>query len=190
MKTSLTIFSLLTLLSTPALASTGTMGLYADPDATINQIQSQGGQVPVYLVATNPEIPTGGTPANLMGFEAQVSFQSSRDFVMDASFPVDVINVGTLSNLIVGYGEPLPLGGSSVVVATLVIYTSGQSEANIFLGPSEPPSLPGYLALLNDDFSLIPMEPASGDAQRPVFYINSAGSLETTSWGTAKSLFR
>ncbi len=192
MKTSLNVLLLLfvVLISANAWAGNGTMGLYADSDATIAQVEVSGGQLNLYLVARDPVDNSGGTPSNLHGFEARLSFQSSSDFVMDATFPVDVVNVGTLDNLIVGFGEPLPVSGSTVVVASFVIYTSGQKEANIFLGPTTPASVPGHLALLDGDFNLMAMDPVSGDAQRPVFYINSTGSIENASWGTAKIMYR
>ncbi len=169
----------------------GSMGLYADQDATITQVEASGGQLPLYLVAMDPVDDSGSVPGSLQGFECLVTFQSASDFVMDVSFPVSVINVGTLDNLIVGFGSPLPLPGSAVVLATVVVYTNGQPESNIFLGPSEPASIPGYLAVIDQDFNLMPMEPVSGDIQRPVFYINSGGPpLENASWGTAKILYR
>jgi len=168
----------------------GTIGLYSDTSATVNQIEASAGQIPLYLVAMEPTDDLGNTPSSLTGFEGRISFQAGTDFISQVEYPVDVINVGTNDNLIVGYGSPVPLSGSSVVLATVVVYTLGSPESNIFLGPSSPASLPGYLAVVDESFLLVPMDPASGDSGRPVFFINSKGYLESADWGTAKTLYR
>ncbi len=193
MKTSLTVTALMMLIMLyPATgAAYGSLGLYADEGATVTQVQASGGQLPLYLVAMDPVDDSGSTPGGLQGFECLLAFQSPSDFVMDVAFPTPAVNLGSLDNLIVGFGSPVPLAGSAVVLATVVVYTTGQPEANIFLHPSDPPSIPGYLAVIDQDFNLMPMEPASGDDQRPVFYINSGGPpLESATWGTAKILYR
>lgn len=187
------VFALVAALAVPAavLASGyGAMGLYADSDATVNQIEASGGMLPLYLVASDPADDFGHAPDSITGFEGSIDFQSPSDFVMQVDFPVEVINVGSNDNLIVGFGSPLPLSGSSVVLATVVIYTQGQPESNVYLRPAEPASVPGYLAVVDQDFQLVPMEPASGDSERPVFFINSNGFLQNASWGTAKILYR
>lgn len=173
-----------------AFAEDNRIGLFSDTGATVNQAQTGSGQITLYMVALNPT--DGGSPlSTIRGFEAQVTFKSLADFVLAADFPVNVINVGDLGNFIVGYGEPLPVSGSAAVIATVVVYTAGQPESNIFLGPSDPPSVAGYMSLLDGEFNLVAMEPASGDADVPVFYVNSSGPVfDSASWGTAKSLFR
>jgi hypothetical protein len=192
MKTSLALLAGCCLLAFcgPTFAQDNRIGLFSDAAATINQVDGASGQLNLYMVALNPT--DGGRPlATIRGFEARITFKSLADFVLAANFPVNVINVGSLDNLIVGYGEPLPVSGSAAVIATVAVYTAGQPESNIFLGPSDPPSMAGYMTLLDGEFNLVFMEPASGDPGVPVFYVNSSGPpLESLSWGTAKSLFR
>ena len=185
----------LQVLAGPAAAQNNLIGLFADDQATTNQIQDARGQLSLYLVALNPTY-GGRAISNIQGFEASISFQETSDFVMGTSFPVDHVNIGTQDNWIVGYGEPLLVQGPATVIASVVVYTAGNPESNIFLGPAQPPSIPGYMALLDaeslddDNGGLVPMEPASRDFSKPVFLVNSAGLTEFANWGTAKSLFR
>jgi len=201
MKTSLTpfctlariilIFALAVLPAVSAEGSQyGTVGLFSDTSATVNQIEASGGQLPLYLVAMDPADDMGQTPSSLTGFEGRISFEAVGDFVMQVQFPVDVINIGSDDNLIVGFGTPIPLSGSSVVLATVLVYTQGGPESNIFLGPASPASVPGYMVVVDDSFAMLPMEPASGDAGRPVFFINSQGYQTSATWGAAKIQYR
>lgn len=177
-------------LAAAAAAQDNRIGLYQDAAATVNAVQSGAGQLTLYMVALNP-VGDGGLLDSIRGFEAKVAFDALADFVLDARFPVNVINVGTVGNFIVGYGEPLPLSGNAAVIATVVVYTAGGPESNIYLVPSDPPSTPGYLALLDGGFNVVAMEPSSGDVNEPVFYVNAAGpAQEINSWGATKSLFR
>lgn len=173
----------------PSHGEYGRIGLYRDTSGTVNQITGGAGQLELYMLAIDPVL-DGRPISSLRGFEAQVSFQSPADFLLDASFPVPSINVGSLGNFIVGFGEPVPVSYGATLIATLAVQTLAQPESNIFLGPSQPPSHYGYLTVLDGEFNEVLMEPSSGDPLRPVFLINSDGLIESASWGATKSMFR
>ena len=82
--------------------------------------------------------------------------------------------------------------GNEMVRRGLTIYTAGNPESNVFLQPSDPPSIYGQLAMLDADdiYTLVPMDPTSGSIETPVFFVNSKGQFSTYNWGTMKTMFR
>jgi len=182
---------------------TNLLGLYVDEQMSDNNlIVEDVGLVPVYVVLSHPVNPNfngSGDPRDVDrvgGFECGFVLDSA-DFIVDSEFPMDHVNIGDLYEMIVGFATPYLVVGDdrAVTLVTLTIFTLAELNSYIYLRPIDAPSIPGQMAYLDgeDDYStwVVPMGPASGSWDIPVFSINGGVvAMENASWGSVKSLYR
>lgn len=182
------------------------LGIYTDPtgdpasanyDAVVN--------VPfmAYLIVTNPinHYFEGGTATEeaitmIDGFECKVSMPESPNFnVLSRTYPVNMINIGSDPNYVVGFASNVPVTGTSLVLCTWQIMVTSEEEFNIYLGSTQFPSIDGEMAILDVNDSQDPLSAvyvSTGDRTVPVFSVNGTSAVATVneSWGGVKALFR
>ena len=175
------------------------LGLFYDTGATVNELPiDANSQHDLYLVLLNPVndgFGGGGTRAVkfVSGFECGI-VPPAGDFLLGVDFPLPAINVGSLDNLLVGFGGGLPVGRSrATTLATVHVLSTGNNRAGYKLSLASPPSLAGSMAYLDAEDTgdnLVGMMPVSGAFDRPVFWFGNWHTKEQALWGEVKSLFR
>ncbi len=165
-----------------------TMGLYFDEEANI--VCATGvtpfSQVDLYLTLTSP------TFDNLYGFEAGLTLEG-EGLVLAVYFSnPQALNVGDLTNLIVGFGAPTATTEATVVARWTILYTSATLEGlDFYLHGTTPSSLdPMYPTLLLADGEL--MSVATTVIEGPNASINGCPviAVEEMSFDSVKSLYR
>jgi hypothetical protein len=165
------------------------MGIYFDAEGTIAE-NNDGvpGLLNCFIVLT------GVTQPTVDGFECKIVGEGGLLVSYDSvAFPVDAIDVGSrFGEIIVGFGEPLPVEGGKAVVATFdIIVTNPTIPGAVYLSPVYFPSLPGVPAYLAGG-ELVPARNSTEDGM-PVLVTNSAEGVVDTdemSFDNLKSLYR
>jgi hypothetical protein len=175
------------------------LGLFYDQDASIDEIEISGtGTHSLYLVLMQPvnNDYDGGaiqTVSLVGGFECLVT-PASGDVLLSAAYPLSALNVGDITNQVVGFGSGLPVDSSQMVtLATFQVFTMGNNREGYTLSPTSPSSLPNSMAYLDfqdPDDNLVDMAPTSGSYDRPVFTFGDFTIDEEQTWGTVKSLYK
>lgn len=174
------------------------LGLFYDASGTIDQVSIDANTMQVlYLVLLNPvNDDFDGTTrdvAFVSGFECGL-VPPSGDFLLGVDFPAAAVNVGSTSNLIVGYGAAVPVGsGRAATLASVRVLTFGNNRQGYRLALASPPSLAGSLAYVDAEdpvANLVGMMPVSGSFDRAVFCFGDWKLREQAPWGEIKSLFR
>lgn len=190
------------LLSIPApgrAAETNALGIFYDSEATIDEISiGANSQHVLYLVLMNPvndayEGSSTRDVRQVSGFECGID-PPTGDFLLGVDFPLAAVNVGSTSNLIVGFAGAVPVGSSrAAMLATLRVLSFGDNREGYQLALASPPSIPGMMAYVDAEDSgddLVGMMPASGAFERPVFWFGNWHVRENAQWGAVKSLYR
>ncbi len=181
-----------------AAADPNSVGLYYDTSATMEQVSIDPNTMHVlYLVLLNPvnDDYEGGTRdvGLVSGFECGLQ-PPSGDFLLGVDFPQPAINVGSSSNLIVGYAAAVPVDGNrAATLASVRVLSFGNNREGYRLALADPPSLPGTLAYVDAEdpgANLVAMMPVSGTFDRAVFCFGDWKLREQAQWGEVKSLFR
>lgn len=178
---------------------TNALGLYYDAEATINEIAiGANSQHVLYLVLHNPvngEFDGNSTREvrQVAGFECGIR-PPTGDFVLGVDFPLTAVNVGSTSNLIVGFAGAVPVGSArAATLATVRVLSFGDNRDGYLLATASPASIPGMMAYVDAEDTgddLVGMLPASGDFARPVFWFGNWHVRESAQWGAVKSLYR
>ena len=192
----LALVIMFSLLATSAFAQnwgSNNIGVYLD-EAGESNCGYGTGQITCYLVGTGLETATVG------GFEMKLTVTGPAFGPLTPSYPVDAVNLANRPDeWVVGYGQPAPSPGGSVVFMTFNIFVQDDlSATELFIEPIYFPSIPGSGAYLDGaDYNiLLPLFNATGDpvtgANVPVMTVNGQCVVpaEDASWGDVKSLFR
>ncbi len=118
------------------------------------------------LVVLNP------SKAEIWGFEMSWTYPVDKLFPLMITFPVPAINIGTITNLIVGFASPVVTGDDPAVIARIDILTISSEQIDFRCAPAAPPSIPGKMIYLDSDFGFVVMEPISGDFADPIGRLN------------------
>jgi hypothetical protein len=181
-----------------AAADPNTLGLFYDATGTVDQVSIDANTMQVlYLVLMNPvnDDYEGSTRdvGYVSGFECGL-VPPSGDLVLGVDFPAMAVNVGSTSNLIVGYGTAVPVSSSrAATLASVRVLTFGNNREGYRLAQASPPSLQGSLAFVDAEdpgANLVAMMPVSGAFDRAVFCFGDWKLREQAPWGEIKSLFR
>lgn len=192
----LALVIMFSLLATSAFAQnwgSNNIGVYLDAGAESN-CGFGVGQIACYLVGTGLET------ASVGGFEMKMTVAGPGFGPLNPAFPVDGTNLAARPNeWVVGFGQPAPTAGGSVVFMTFDVFvTDDLTATELFIEPIYWPSLPGSCAYLDGaDYNIIlPLFNATGDPVTgdnvPVLTLNGQCVVpsEEASWGDVKSLFR
>ena len=175
------------------------LGLFYDQEASIDELEISGtGTHSLYLVLMQPVNNDfdGGSiqDVSLVGGSECLVSPASGDVLLSASYPLSALNVGDMSNQVVGYGSGLPVDSNHMVtLATFQVLTMGNNQEGYRLSPTNSPSIPNSMAYLDfsdPDDNLVDMIPASGSFDRPVFTFGDFTIDEEQTWDTVKSLFK
>lgn len=180
-------------------AETNALGIFYDSEATIDEISiGANSQHVLYLVLMNPvndafEGSSTRDVRQVAGFECGID-PPTGDFLLGVDFPLAAVNVGSTSNLIVGFAGAVPVGSSrAAMLATLRVLSFGDNREGYQLALASPPSIPGMMAYVDAEDTgddLVGMMPASGAFDRPVFWFGNWHVRENAQWGAVKSLYR
>jgi len=182
------------------------LGIYTDASgdpATANFTATPNVPFMAYLVLTNPVNHSydGGADTNepitmVNGFECRVTMPSTNTFfVLDTTYPVQSLDLGAGPSHVVGFNANVMVTGNSLVLCTWEIMVTNTDTFNIFMGPSQFPSIAGKMAILDAGDAQDPLSAvyvSTGDTSIPVFSVNGtdAVAVDNESWGGVKALFR
>lgn len=170
---------------------TDSVGVYFDQAGNSNCTTAGAFQpVTAYLLLMNPAGPT-------YGFACTVAMTGAPHVVLGLDCPPVCNDCDLLSgpyNLAFGCGADflVPATGA-VVVVTWTILLLEPSEMLFYVGPHEPPLMPGGLPVAAGNGVLRLCRVASGDVNLPVAGINVGNcpvSEDVNSFGSVKGLFR
>lgn len=159
------------------------MGFYWDPGATMTSTNVAGIAFG-YIILTNP------TFSAVSGFEAGVQFGGGVT-VYALNFPTSALNLGNYTNIICGYGAPLPTSEATVLVTCLM---SIAGPVYVSLGNAVPSSIDGPLPAVADGNGNLFQVGLSADIGNICAVANDPSfgvvTTEIKSWGGVKSLYR
>jgi len=161
---------------------------------------------------TNPSFDNGGAQAvtHIGGFECRIVPREGV-VVLGVDFPVPAIDVGSDQGMIVGYGQPVPVGayGFAVLATVHVFFTNNVSfdlpissnwpcyiDYNTGMGIMEayPASISGSVAFVDaDDPDIDPLAPADFNPVSDVnirMFQDPAVPTENGPWGQIKAMYR
>lgn len=182
------------------------VGLYMTPDgygATGTPLL--GSPVLMYLVLTKPsEVDNGDAPyPTINAFEATLRFEpipNNNLFLLGANLPPLSVDVGLRKYINEGYLDyvvgiditsPVPVSDESVVLITFQFMNMAVAGFNVYLEPTDRPSIPGQMAFQSIQGILEIMHPVSGSHVDPVFIFGGeAVAVENESFGSVKALYR
>ncbi len=174
------------------------LGIYTE-DMASNTTSGMAATNTVYFVITNPYNVDEGRPVEwIHGYECGIEMEG-EGIVLAVRWPVDSINVGTMTNHVVAYGQTdVQVIDQAAVVAEMdIFYIDGAGgPLTLTLKPVVPPSIPGQMAYLDRDDpgdGLIPLMTVSGDWNSPVFAINADPEIVATdqsSFDNIKAMYR
>ena len=148
----------------------------------------------LYFVLYNEQIASDVLGA--MTFSWRFEPTPSPAPIVTMYLPPYSLNIGTLYNVIVGFGAGVPTVDNHAVVVTidLLFLSPIALPTFIFLGPAEPTSIPGQMEYndFTEPANILPAHPYSDDEQydNPVFGFGMPVATEPNTWGGVKSLFR
>ncbi|MBU2500613.1 hypothetical protein KJ682_04695 [bacterium] len=118
------------------------------------------------LVLLNPSVD------EIRGFEVSWTYPPDKLIPLGITFPVSAVNIGTTTNLIVGFASPVVTGDEPAVLARIDVLTLSSEQIDFHCAPAVPPSIPGEIVIIDGDFELVVMEPISGDFTAPIGRLN------------------
>ena len=148
----------------------------------------------LYFVLYNPQIESDTLGAMTFSWRLEPTPVPAPIVMM--YLPPNAISIGTLYNVIVGFGTGVPVVDHHAVVVSveLLFFSSIALPTYIYLGPADPTSIPGQMEY-NDFFNpgnILPAHPYSDGEQydNPVFGFGLTVAAESSTWGGVKALFR
>ena len=181
--------------STGLAQATNVLSLYADEAATMNNIDGMApfSQADIYLVVTNPFNDARGTAIDFLG-GVEFAVLPTNALVLSITWPVDVTDVGTGNNHIVGFGQPLAVTDGMATVCTInFLYQSATSEPGQFmLAPTVPASIEGAMAVLDSGWlgDIVAQMPPYESFDYMVFGINQMVATDAVTIDAVKALYR
>lgn len=180
------------------------IGVYTTADAAACSTAAAA-NVPFnfYVVAVNP-VGATGVWTSLDAFEFTMTIThgvGDMMFRLAETLAPGAINVGTYTDqynaeFACGFATPVPItnGFATLVTWNVMCLTTGPFL--VYLGPADPASVPGMMALNNTvagNADLVGCLPSSGAVDQPVFGINAPGQVipvQESTFGDVKALFR
>ena len=131
------------------------------------------------------------TLATIGGYEAAVAISDPTLFVLAVTGPNGWTNFGDNLNHLVGFQNPLPSQQPGTVLATFQMLYSGTATVEISLGPSTPPSIPGFMAIADgaNPEVLVAVDCLTSDCVVATLNGDGVVSSEDHSWTGVKALF-
>lgn len=199
MKTLITL-SLVVLLAGAAVAQgDNAMGMFfSDSDfsnATTNVDLNSGLQATGYIVLLNPSV------ASVGGYEVGITVSDPAALIaLSVEGPNGWTNFGDNFNHLAGYGVPVEVTGSAVILASINFLYIGTASVDITYGPASPSSVndlgPAIANGENPDELLVCEYSTCPEFEGLVATVNGAGvelcdvvATETQSWTNVKALF-
>lgn len=148
-----------------------------------------------YLVLTQPVNNNGAAQPIVLvsGFEMSITVPANLT-TLSFTPAGAAARVGNAPDFIFGFGPALDVVGGSLVLGTFSFMAMDAAPADIFLGPSSVPGIPGVMAITDGGASdvMSPIYPSTGSFAVPVFSVNAANAIpvDGESWGGVKALFR
>lgn len=185
------------------------VGLYMEPTGPDGSGSSGTSQIAtpvlVYLVLTRPvDVQDGNAPyTTINAFEFTLRFDpvpNNNFFVLQTQLPPGNVDVGLRKNINEGFldfvvgissSSPLEVFDEQAVLITFTFMNMSPSSLEIFMEPTQSPSIAGELVFQSVPSQLRVMHPSSGFFNEPVFEFNGeAVTVEDESFGSVKALFR
>ncbi len=166
--------------------NTDSFGVYYDTAGNTNSRS-----VPVfslydaYLLVANPT-------AAIDGFECAVTRSGAPNFVYTTDLGPDATDEDAAADVYrVQRASPYPGASGAIVLVHWQLLQQAATPMFFYIGPAEPASLPGAIAVLRNDGALRRGTSLSGWPTLPVACVNwSCIAEERSSFGAVKSLFR
>ncbi len=152
----------------------------------------------IHLICLRPiNAHTGGAIETIGGFELNIQLPEGW-FFNGVTLPPNVLDFNSASHAFYCAGLiPVTRYGydwvAQLATVTIGTFLEQPPAAGIHIEPYHAPSLPGQMAITDadDEFSISPAYPSSGDYAWPVLGINYiVVPTEGESWGNVKALFR
>ena len=177
------------------------------------EYQLENGVVTYSLFLHDPVNPDfadqGARPvANVNGFECRIETTDGMD-ILNWTFPVPSIDVGSNGSLIVGFSEPVPVVNGRATLATFQVFFGDASfeipeepiprcinhpNAWLYVKPSYPQSIPGVVAYLDADDPEDPLVGGYCSNENPDGYFQIVRrfpvDVQERTWGALKALYR
>ncbi|MGD9548802.1 MAG: FlgD immunoglobulin-like domain containing protein [Candidatus Krumholzibacteriia bacterium] len=128
--------------------------------------------IPIFSQARFEIVILNPSEDEIWGFEMSWTYPVDKMFPLAITFPVPAINIGDITNLIVGFSSPVVTGAEPAVIAAVDVLTISSDQIDFHCAPANPPSAPGQMFYLGPDYTLVPMEPISGDFTAPIGRLN------------------
>ncbi len=163
------------------------MGVFFSPtdfvDETTN-FDTMGAPFSAYLVILNPTVDSIG------GYECSITMDPSV-FVLSVAGENGWTNFGDNTNHLCGYQVPLPVEVDSAVLATFTLLQPAPIYVEIFLGPSDPASIPDVPVIANGENpdDLIACNCTTADCMVATLNGNGVIATEIATWTSVKALF-
>ncbi len=175
------------------------LGIYTE-DMASNITSDFAVTTTVYFVITNPYNVDEDRPVEWVNaYECSIELEGTG-FLLALRWPVDAINIGTMTNQIVGFASGVQVVDQAAVIAEMDVFYADSTGGplTLTLKPVEPPSIPGYMAYVDGDSEypndgLISLMTVSGDWNSPVFAINADPEIVATdqsSFDNIKAMYR
>ncbi len=180
MRTMIILFAL-AVVASPVMAQTGpdTIGLWFDPDYTVNVFDPGVAPFQGYLVLHNP------TAASLTEMEFSLQWPTVL-FVLDAEWPGDPVVFGSYECLLAAYPTPLPLLESTLLATFQLMLPSVISDGLVTVGACNGNPCPYYRDPSGQQHCL---DSTLGGGIVACLGDCSVGN-QATSWSSVKSLYR
>ncbi len=197
------LFAVMLMVPTLALGwGENNIGLYTVPNPTgadeeASILATGPGAANLFLVLSNPyNYNTSAPIENLSGFECSLSDLPPGWGFGEITLPAGVLDLDGAAQHFYCSGTFAPATGNDIVLAEIQIgtYDAAPTGGYVFIAPYfAAPSIPGSMGITDgdDNHSISPAFPSSGDYEDPVFGINmDVVPTEDTSWGSVKSMFQ
>jgi len=164
------------------------VGVYFDMTAdTMEMDMAAPGAMTAYLLLTNP------SGSEIGGFEAGLTIDGPSTPAVTTFDNPTALNVGTATNMIVGFGTPTPATEVTLLATIDIYYIGGPDDVlSIYLSGSTPSSAdPDYPVVVNDGAILITAMPVM--AGMPCAGANlpeTPVATQSMSFDNVKSLYR
>jgi hypothetical protein len=168
------------------------VGVYFDLGADTNSLPGIDPFVDfdMYVILTNP------TMAAIDAFEFSYNMVGPLVIQNFQNYPAGALDVGggsaATGNIITGLAEPLVTTEATVLIHWGYL-VRGVEALDIFIGPSEPSSVPNGLPVIQEaGGALMSVGLSTGGPDIPVARVNGTGpvAVENATWGGVKSLYR
>lgn len=193
----LVVILLVSLMATSAFAvvdpDPNMIGVYFDVDANVNSApQGVFALFDMYVILTNPTMP------QIDAFEFKYDMVGPNVIKNTQTLPAGALDVGAggqtaaSGSIIAGLATPLDCTPATILVSW-TYYVLALDPLEIFIGASEPSSMPGGLPVIQEaGGDLMTVGTSTGGPGIPVAVVNGDApvAVESNTWGGVKSLYR